>query len=58
MLKTLNTGFIIVLIAVMIFLCMGCDPKEVQNQNTEETNTMGNGYYAPDMDTIHIDIAG
>jgi hypothetical protein len=57
MIKTLNTGLIIVLIAVMTFLCVGCDPKEVQNQNTEEINTIGNGYDAPDMDTIHIDIA-
>lgn len=57
MIKTLNTGLIIVLSTVMIFLCAGCDPKEVQNQGTEETTVISNGYAAPDMDTIHINIA-
>lgn len=56
MLKALNASLVIVLIAVMIFLCVGCNPKEMQNQTTEETTTIGNGYNAPDMDTIHIDI--
>lgn len=57
MLKALNVSLVIVIMAVMIFLCVGCNPKEMQNQDTEETTTIGNGYNAPDMDTINIDIA-